>query len=139
MFEQFFGEFLDPILQDTSLSPRSRLEKLFDIAYDKMESGACQTGCPFVNLATETGDVVPTFRKMMNRFFSKYRKKLADCYQEGVQKGEFRSDITPSTAALTILAGINGIAVLTKVQKNPLLIRELGQTTLFLLGKSRVS
>ena len=133
MEEHFFGVYLDPILLNQSLSPKERLQKLFELLYKKMELGCCQKGCPFVNLATETSDFLPAFREKIDSFFSRYLKKLADCYRQGVECGQFRSDIEPDQAALTILAGINGMTVLTKVQRDPRIIEASARTILSLL------
>jgi TetR/AcrR family transcriptional regulator, transcriptional repressor for nem operon len=137
MEEHFFGNYLDPIMLDQSLSPRERLQKLFGLLQNKMTTGCCEKRCPFVNLATETSDFLPAFREKIDAFFSRYLKRLADCYREGVDCGEFRADVKPETAALTILAGINGMTVLTKVQRNPQIIEESARTMLALLASSK--
>jgi hypothetical protein len=73
-------------------------------------------------------------RERIDSFFSRYRKIMAECYKEGVEKGEFRDDISPEQAALIILSSINGIGVLTKVQRNAQIAKEAGQTLLSLLS-----
>lgn len=118
MQEHFFSQWLDPILADKSLSPRTRLEKFLRNASEKMESECCQKGCPFVNLATETSDFLPSFRERISSFFSQYQQKLSACIQEGIDQGELRSDISSAAAALVLLASMNGTIVLTKVHKD---------------------
>jgi TetR/AcrR family transcriptional regulator, transcriptional repressor for nem operon len=119
MAEYFFSQYLDPVLLNKSMSPRKRLEKFLRSLADKMESASCQSGCPFVNLATETSDFLPAFRERISLFFERYQKSLAQCIQEGIERGEFRSDVSPALAAQLLLASVNGTMVLTKVHKNP--------------------
>lgn len=137
MINYFFSQYLDPVLLDKSLSPKRRLEKLFSQMYNKAKSGQCQRGCPFVNLAAETSDFLPAFREKIDWFFTQYRKKLAECYREGVEKGEFRSDIDPNLAALNLLISINGTSVVAKAQKKPQIIKQNAETILALISTTR--
>jgi len=134
MAEHFFAQYLDPILGDAGMSPRKRFEKLFRVMHEQMESGCCKKGCPFVNLASETSDFLPAFRERIDAFFERYRKKLAACYADGVECGEFRADVSPDQAALMLLAAINGTVVLTKVERNPQLIKDGARTILTLFA-----
>lgn len=134
MRDYFFSEWLEPIFADKSLSPRQRLEKYLHTARERIESECCQKGCPFVNLATETSDFVPAFRERISMFFQRYQQKLADCIREGVVRGEFRSDLSPDAAAQLLLAGMNGTMVLTKVHKDPQVMKDNIDTMLTLLS-----
>jgi TetR/AcrR family transcriptional repressor of nem operon len=89
-----------------------------------MEAECCQKGCPFVNLAAETSDFLPAFRERISSFFQRYQQRLADCIQEGMARGEFRSDISPDAAAQVLLASMNGTMVLTKVHKEPQVMKD---------------
>lgn len=124
MSEHFFNEFVDPILSSKSLSPKKRLEKLLKTMSEMMESECCEKGCPFTNLATETSDYVPAFREKISQFFERYQQTLSQCFKEGVELGEFRSDISPHLASQIILACVNGTMVLTKVHKKPQVMKE---------------
>jgi TetR/AcrR family transcriptional regulator, transcriptional repressor for nem operon len=124
MAEQFFRECLEPILSNKSLSPRKRLEKFFNGMLEMMESECCQKGCPFVNLATETSDFLPAFRERISTFFDRYQSKLAECIREGIEKGEFRADVSAELSAQVLLSSVNGTMVLTKVHKNPQVMKQ---------------
>ncbi len=124
MATYFFSQCVDPILGNKSLSPRKRLEKYLKNMVEMMETACCEKGCPFVNLAAETSDYVPAFRERISSFFDQYQKRLAECFKEGVELGEFRSDISPHLASQIILACMNGTMVLTKVHRKPQVMKE---------------
>lgn len=123
MTDAFFA-MSDPILLNRSLSPRKRLEKFLKGMAEMIESECCNKGCPFVNLATETSDFVPAFRERISEYFDRYQQCFADVIQEGIQQGEFRSDLSPKLAAQVLLASMNGTIVLTKVHKRPQVMKE---------------
>lgn len=124
MSDMFFAKMLDPVLSNKSLSPRKRLEKLLKGMADMMEAECCNKGCPFVNLATETSDFLPAFRERITQYFDRYQQKLAEVIQEGIQLGEFRSDLSAKSAAQSLLATMNGTIVLAKVYKRPQVMKE---------------
>ncbi len=124
MSDMFFAQMLDPVLSNKALSPRKRLEKLLKGMADMMESECCNKGCPFVNLATETSDFIPAFRERISQYFDRYQQKLAECIDEGIRLGEFRSDVSAKLAAQVLLASMNGTIVLTKVHKRPQVMKE---------------
>lgn len=137
MAEYFFSQCLEPILSDTSLSPRTRLEKYMQNMCEMMESACCQKGCPFVNLATETSDFLPAFRERISSFYERYQQRLAECIQEGVEQGEFRSDLSPAHAAQVLLASANGAIVLTKVHKKSQVMKDSMHALMSMLAPAK--
>ncbi len=137
MAEYFFQQVLEPILNDKKTSPKKRLEKFFRMMHEKVNSECCERGCPFVNLATETSDFIPAFREKIDAYFRRYRRTLSDLYKEGVEKGEFRADISPDMAALSILSGVNGTFVLAKAQKDARIVKDSTDTLLALFSVSK--
>jgi TetR/AcrR family transcriptional repressor of nem operon len=124
MAAQFMDQHLSPILLNKSINPRKRLEKYLKGMAETIELSCCQKGCPFVNLAAETSDFLPAFRERISQFFERYQQHLADCIQEGIDLGEFRSDVSARLAAQTLLATMNGTIVLTKVHRRPQVMKE---------------
>lgn len=135
MENQFFEEFLIPVLKDESKSPKQRLIAFYECTKKKMEENCCNQGCPFVNLATETSDFHPMFREKIDSFYKRYVKLLAELIEEGIQKGEFRDDISSTDTANLFLANMNGTIVLAKVQKNADVIENNFVSTLKLISK----
>lgn len=130
MSDCFFTNFVDPILSDKKLSPKKRLQKLIEFFKQKMLESECSGGCAFVNLAAETSDFHPAFRERITRHYTDYAKRIADCYEEGVQKGEFTNKIQPMQAAQMVMSLMNGTMLMAKVQRDPSVI-ELNTKTLF--------
>ncbi|MBA3857127.1 MAG: hypothetical protein C0507_09500 [Cyanobacteria bacterium PR.3.49] len=134
MSDHFFAQMLDPVLNNKSLSPRKRLEKYLKGMSEMIESECCNKGCPFVNLGAETSDFLPAFRERISQYFETYQQRLAECIQEGIQQGEFRSDVSAKLAAQVLLASMNGTMVLTKVHKRPQVMKENIKSFLALLS-----
>jgi TetR/AcrR family transcriptional regulator, transcriptional repressor for nem operon len=132
----FFETFIDPILLDSKVSPKKRLQKLIASFKQKMTESECCGGCPFVNLSAETADFHPGFRDRITKHYSDYAQRLASCYEEGVAKGEFTDKVKPMQAAQMILSLMNGTMLMAKVQKD-LSIIDLNTKTLFSLLSSR--
>lgn len=132
MSECFFATCVDPILSDTKLTPKKRIHKLIDFFKQKMLETECSGGCAFVNLAAETSDFHPAFREKITRHYTDYAAKIAACYEEGVQKGEFTNRIQPNQAAQMVMSLMNGTMLMAKVQRDPSVI-EMNTKTLFSL------
>jgi TetR/AcrR family transcriptional repressor of nem operon len=125
MEEQYFEANVEPLLKDTSLSPRKRFEVLMNGMIQKMESMECSQGCAFSNLASELSDSLPEFRSRLTQFYQRKIAAVEKCYKEGVSRGEFRNDsMTTAEAAQLIVATFNGSIALAKTYKNTHMIRE---------------
>lgn len=129
-----FTQCLDPIFQDTKLSPKSRVRRLFETAERKLADAECAIGCPFINLGAETSDFHPEFQKRLALFFERYADRLASCYQEGVKKGEFTNKLSPTQAAQMILCALNGTILMCKVQKDVSGLKSTSKALLLLLS-----
>lgn len=136
MSSYFFETFVDPILLDTKHTPKKRLQKLIATFKQKMTESECCGGCPFVNLSAETADFHPGFRERITKHYHDYLERLAACYQEGLDQGEFTDRIKPVQAAHMILSLMNGTMLMAKVQKD-LSIIDLNTKTLFSLLSNR--
>jgi len=134
MCESAVSHCLNPILQDKQISPKSRLKKLFDYAEQKLASTSCAIGCPFVNLAAETADFHPAFQQRLAAHFDDYADDLARLYKEGIKKGEFTDELSPSQAAQMILSLINGTLLMCKVQKDVSVLKNNSKALLALIS-----
>ncbi|MBX9722699.1 MAG: TetR/AcrR family transcriptional regulator [Candidatus Obscuribacterales bacterium] len=132
MSECFFSNYVDPILLDSKLTPKKRIQKLIDFFKQKMLESECSGGCAFVNLSAETSDFHPAFREKITNHYKDYASKIAACYEEGVQKGEFTNRIQPNQAAQMVMSLMNGTMLMAKVQRDPSVI-DMNTKTLFSL------
>lgn len=121
--QQYYDMFLKDTLANPALSPKNRLKSLFEKLAEQQEACQYRWGCPFVNIATETSSFYPSFRQKVQSFFQKSQQLLQACYQEGMDCGEFRTDIDPSQIAQLLQACMNGTMVLTKVSQQSDIIR----------------
>ncbi|MBY0551611.1 MAG: TetR/AcrR family transcriptional regulator [Candidatus Obscuribacterales bacterium] len=135
MSNHFFSVFIDPILLDTKLSPKKRLQTLIASFKQKMIDSECCGGCPFVNLAAETADFHPGFRDRIARHYADYAERLARCFEAGIAKGEFTDKVKPAQAAQMMLSLMNGTMLMAKLQKDLSIIDANSQTLFNLLAK----
>lgn len=135
MSNQLLSSYVDPILSDTKLSPKKRLQKLISFFKEKMTEAECCGGCPFTNLAAETSDFYPGFRERISKHYTDYADRLASCYEEGVQKGEFTEKIKSTQAAQMILSLMNGTLLMAQLQKDLSIIDSNTKALFSLLSK----
>jgi TetR/AcrR family transcriptional repressor of nem operon len=114
---QFESEVISTTLGENSLSPKSRLLKLYDRVTTFHRSLKCSKGCPFGNLAIEMSDVNEKFRGRLSGFFRRWEKGIESCIVEGIEKGEFRSDLNPNSTAGFVLSQLEGAIMMVKTHK----------------------
>jgi TetR/AcrR family transcriptional repressor of nem operon len=112
--EAFGQHVIRGILEDRSRGPRARLRQLFDVVRSEMERGDFRQGCPFGNLAVELCGAHPEFQARLSAFFWRWQEALERCLVEGMEAGEFRSDVDPRSAAIAVLSQIEGAVLLAK-------------------------
>ena len=132
MQERFFKERMEPVLLNPEVSPKNRFLMMMDFITAKMEAEHCCQGCPFSNLAAETSDFYPEFQKSLARFHERKTRIIEQCYAEGVEKGEFRSDIPSAQIAGLIHSTLSGSMNLAKTYKNINILKH-SMTALFQL------
>ena len=135
MEEYFITYILQPTLLNLELSPKNRLKAFFNEFRAKMESNSCTQGCPFSTLASETSDFYPEFRERIAQFYQRKAKHIEQCFAEGVQKGEFRTDIPPAQASTLLLSAMTGTMLLAKSYKDVDVISQNIDTVFQLISK----
>ncbi|MEK7484684.1 MAG: TetR/AcrR family transcriptional regulator [Planctomycetota bacterium] len=133
LIHKFNEAILKPTFLNQSLDPKKRLERFFQILVEMLDSNCCQWGCPFVNLASETSDLYPLFQHKMDQFFKNYKSAIQCWYQDGVNCGEFREDLSAEMISQLILSAINGSMVLVKTLKNAEVLKQNAKTLSYLL------
>ena len=106
------------ILQDKSLSPKGRLDKLVAKLISDFETNEGKTGDPFGNLVAETGDQNPRFQEKLNDFFIRYSSYLESVIAEGIEEDEFRQSLIPREVAEALLSQIEGAYILARAYKD---------------------
>lgn len=111
------------ILNNPELPPALRLSRFYAKILQTQAESQKMGGCPFGNFAAalssrEDDARSQSFREALSRLFHSVEAALSDCLQEGIEQGVFRGDIPSQRMALTLLAAIEGLMILTKTQKS---------------------
>lgn len=72
-------------------------------------------GCPLMNAAVESDDLLPFMQPHVGRSFLLWKRKFAEILEEGIANGEFKNDISPEKYAVTFVAMLEGGILLSKV------------------------
>jgi len=88
------------------------LEKMYDEPY-------LSGGCPLLNTATEADDTDTEFLKRVRKYIDRFKKTIVAMVDEGIQKGEIRSQVDPEEFAITCIEIFEGGNLLSKVYKDP--------------------
>ncbi len=115
--KQFESEVISSTLGEVSLSPKKRLQRFYNRIASFHRGLKCRYGCPFGNLAVEMSDVSEKFRKRLSAFFKNWEKAIEVCIDDGINKREFRRDISPKLAAQMILSQVEGAIMIVKTHK----------------------
>lgn len=114
--------------QCPTLSPSEQLARFFENVCEIQSRLPTTAGCPFGNfaatLACSSGhESDERFRQQLSRFFARLEDTLRRCIMEGIERGEFRGDISANEAAELIEATIQGGLILAKTHQNPALLK----------------
>lgn len=83
----------EPILTDSSLSPISRLKKLFDVKIEYLVNDMqLKKGCFASNMATELADVNEKLGRIVQDAFGEMKRMHVECIQEAIDLGEISKD-----------------------------------------------
>jgi TetR/AcrR family transcriptional repressor of nem operon len=132
--EMFETRCIAGILEDSSVPARARLERLFEAVAAGQRAGEYRCGCPFGNLAAELAGIHPEYRRRLSEFFGRWEESVNRCLQDGVSRGEFRSDIETRPVATALVSQIEGAVLLTKTHRHEGPIEAGILTMLTLLG-----
>ncbi|HZO91736.1 MAG TPA: TetR/AcrR family transcriptional regulator [Chthonomonadaceae bacterium] len=110
-------------LQNPVLTPAERLREFFDRVHQAQAKIAARSGCPFGNFAAalpnpEKDARYERFRLRLGEFFRRMEAAMQDCLAEGVERGEFRSDLSSQEMAAFLVAVVQGLLILTKTYKD---------------------
>ncbi len=75
-------------------------------------------GCPILNTATESDDTHPALRKKAAEALVLWKNSIIRLVECGKQAGEIKNDTDAEEVALTIMAMIEGIIMITKATGN---------------------
>jgi len=110
-----FIAFLDSCLDPSA--PLASLERFFTAALKKHRDTGFVGGCLWGNTALEMSDSDAPHLVLVKGTFDRWIKKIAPVIDAGQKSGEIRADLPAETVAYTIVAGIEGGIMLSRLMK----------------------
>jgi TetR/AcrR family transcriptional repressor of nem operon len=106
-------------LEDTSLTPRSRLRRYLDLITGRLEGDGFNRGCLIGDLSLEASGSNETLRTQLDAIFREWRAPFASCIAEAQASGEIASDFEAGELAEFLLASWQGAILRMKVERSP--------------------
>ena len=116
---KWYPEMYHEIFLDSERRPIDRIRLFFDrhlaIYEDHLEY---KFGCVMGNFSIEMSDVNEQFQALLNEEFNKCEDVIAQCLQEGQEKGEIPLNLIPKQQAAFILNAWHGALLRMKSTAN---------------------
>lgn len=119
VFADYYSQRMTALLQDTALSPLSRIRKLMEGSLERFSRNQCSKGCLTGNLGQEMADQNERFRARLDEIFDDWRRLFAVCLSEAQAAKELDSRLEAEALASFVLSGWEGAILRAKVMKSP--------------------
>jgi TetR/AcrR family transcriptional repressor of nem operon len=121
---EFTTRTLDPIFRDPARPPLEQVYAFLDALVSTQRARKCVGGCPIGNLAAELADSHEGFRERLTAVFDQWRACLAETLARARADGTLRPDAEPGRLAGFLVAAVEGAILLTKVQKDIVVLED---------------
>jgi TetR/AcrR family transcriptional repressor of nem operon len=121
-------------LNDTSLSPRQRLNSYFEMMTGILAKDKFGRGCLIGDFSIETATQSELLRERLQSIFNEWRQPFMACIQDAQELGEIDSTFSPHDLAEFLLASWEGAILRMKVERNSSALdrfREIAFKTVF--------
>jgi len=118
-FQCHFDQMAKNILEDTSITPRRRIDRFLNASMDHFQSTDYTGGCPIGNLAQEMGDLSPAFRNKLKQAIDMMVDAYTRVLVEAQAAAEISENLDVNETAYFIVAGWHGAIIQMKLTKNP--------------------
>lgn len=121
VLDRYFAHTRDLVaaaLDDSSLTPRARLQRYLDIITGVLESDGFARGCLIGDLSLEASGSSEVLRTRLAAIFGEWRAPFAVCIAEAQQAGEISSEFEPQELAEFLLASWQGAILRMKVERS---------------------
>ncbi|MDP4272363.1 MAG: TetR/AcrR family transcriptional regulator [Bacteroidota bacterium] len=98
------------------------------IANNYSETTFPKGGCPILNTAVESDDTHPILKQQAALAFIRWKDKIIDLLNKGIEAKEFSEKLQPEQVALTILAVLEGGIMIRKLTDNQEYIEKIMNT-----------
>jgi len=130
MWQGFEENCLEPSFS-AELTPRQRIERLFDYAYRthtriKQETGQV-LGCPFGNLAAEASTLDEALRNRVLQVFAEWASVIEATIAEAIDTGELDPALSAPITSWSLLSTLLGALLIAKAANDTSCIPGIGQ------------
>jgi TetR/AcrR family transcriptional repressor of nem operon len=117
-FSNRFAELAEEILDDESVPPLERIDRILEwfMGYFKASDYSC--GCPIGNLAQEMGDLSPTFREKLTAAIDTMAEKYSKVLAEARDSGEIPDSLDVRETAYFIIGSWHGALIRMKLVRS---------------------
>lgn len=109
---------LDRTLGNRELKPLERIRQYLDMGITDMQSCDYCRGCLIGNLGQELAGQNESFRLRLDRIFSDWRSRFAECLAEARERGDIDAKADPQSLAQLLQMGWQGATLSSKVSKS---------------------
>jgi len=117
-FNNMFSGMVSPVVNDHSLPPLSRLEKLLDMFIEMFISLDYTCGCPIGNLGQEMGDLSPAFGDKLKESIDLMIGFYKNLLESAKEAGEIDAQLDAYETASFIVSSWHGALIKMKIVKN---------------------
>jgi TetR/AcrR family transcriptional repressor of nem operon len=122
VLDRYFANLQNKVrqaLDDTSLTPRQRLERYLDIISGVLANDKWNRGCLIGDFSLETTSQSKLLRRRLESIFQEWRAPFAACIAEAQTMGEIDSTFDSIDLAEFLLASWEGAILRMKVERGP--------------------
>jgi len=106
-------------LNDSSLSPRQRLERYFERMSAVLATDKWGRGCLIGDFSIETASQSKLLRERLEAIFREWRQPFVACIREAQELGEIDATFTADDLAEFLLSSWEGAILRMKVERSP--------------------
>jgi TetR/AcrR family transcriptional repressor of nem operon len=117
-FSNRFAVLAQQILEDVSLRPLERIDRILGWFMEYFKENDYSCGCPVGNLAQEMGDLSPTFRERLTGAIDSMAESYATVLEEAQRAGDISKGLDVRETAYFIIASWHGALIRMKLVKN---------------------
>ncbi|MDO3676804.1 TetR/AcrR family transcriptional regulator [Paenibacillus ehimensis] len=97
---------------------KDKLLSFFEVYADVVHNPPFTGGCPMLNTAVECDDGHRLLREKAQTTFRHFYRAIQEILEQGIQNGEFRSDLNIESTASFLISALEGSIVLSKLEEN---------------------
>ena len=126
-------------IRTDALDPtQSAVERLREVIEQFVERPSpVPGGCPILNTAIDADDGNAVLRKLAHEGLKEWRARIAGIVKEGIARNEIRKDVDPGAVANTIIAGLEGALMISRLEGSRGALRDVRRWLEELLDRMR--